>query len=333
LGIEDVDELQHQPTDEPLWRESLYFSFHDGGGEIGGMTTIGIYPNQNQVEGFAAIFLPSPGILLHRTEGTMEPRQAGLFSVRQISYEMLAPLQRWRLIAAADFDWVEPEPSAQGVHLVEEKIPAGFDLSFDACSPVYEFPPISLGLLKGAARRFEQTGRVKGTVFVDGKTLPLRGLGFRDHSWGVHDFSGLGHVVTLYAQFSPRWTVNAVWGIGHGHKVAAGYVCRDGVNVAVDDVQVELESDPLSDLPRLAQAEIRTADGRSFRLQAQPRSVLPILLRQGEKQMHWYECSTHFADGQQRGFGIMEVTRLARQVRSKGMADRRSPDGSTGQRG
>jgi len=36
------DELTHVPSDEALWRESLYFSFHDASGQIGGMTTIGI---------------------------------------------------------------------------------------------------------------------------------------------------------------------------------------------------------------------------------------------------------------------------------------------------
>jgi hypothetical protein len=35
---------------------------------------------------------------------------------------------------------------------------------------------------------YEQGGRVTGTLDVDGRPIPVAGLGIRDHSWGVRDW-------------------------------------------------------------------------------------------------------------------------------------------------
>jgi len=317
VTISEIDELQHLPSDDWLWRESLHFSFHDVSGKLGGLATIGVLPNQKRVEGFAAIFPSAPSILLYRTEDPTEGK-TGLFSVRGIGYDMLAPLQRWHLVVNADFSQVEPEQLISGTQVPEAKVPAGFDLTFDARSPAYQFPVLSWGLPKVAAQRFEQTGRMKGTVFIGGKTFPVNGLGFRDHFWGSRDWPGLSEVVAVHAQFSSRLTVNAVWGIEQGQRTAAGYVSRDGVNIPIRDVEVDIEVDPLSSFPRAARAEVTMADGGRLRLHAVPRSVLPLLLRQGEGELHGYECSTCFDDGRQIGYGTMEVTRLMRGAQDSG---------------
>jgi hypothetical protein len=312
MSITEQDELEHPASDDWLWRESLYFSFHDTSGRVGGMTTLGVRPNQDRVEGFSAIFLDAHQVLFYPTERRLEEGKAGLLSVPGIAYEMLTPLQKWRFEVSADFSEIDPYQFAQGVQQPKITIPACFDLTFDALSPAYEFPP-AFGLLAGAAQHYDQNGRVEGRVTLGGRTFDVDGFGFRDHSWGIRDLSKAGHIVALFAQLGPRLTVNVIWGLSEGQEIAIGYIFRDGENIPIDGIQVAVETDPLSKLPTAAQAEIRLVDGQRFNLEAQITSIMPIILNQGEDQLHWYECLTHFSHGQQRGYGITEITKLVRR--------------------
>lgn len=311
MSITERDELEHPASDDWLWRESLYFSFHDASGKIGGMTTIGVRPNQNRFEGFAAIFLDAHQVLFYRTGGPLEAGKAGLCSVPGIAYEMMTPLENWRFEVVADFSRVDPQQIVRGVQQPTTTIPASFDFTFDALSPAYEFPS-TLGLLSGTARHYEQNGRIKGRVTVGGQTFDVDGFSFRDHSWGIRDLSRAGHLIALFAQLGPHFTVNAIWGISERQEIAVGYISRDGVNISIKDLQVAVETDSLSSLPKAVQAEVGAVDGQRFSLEAEIAAVMPIILNQGEDRLHWYECSTRFRHGQWIGYGITEVTKLVR---------------------
>jgi hypothetical protein len=309
MSITEQDELEHPASDDWLWRESLYFNFHDASGKVGGTTTIGVRPNQNRFEGFAIIFLDAQ-VLFYRTEGLLEGGKAGLFSVPGITYKVLTPLQNWRFEVVADLSHVDPQHIVRDVRLPETTVPAGFDLTFDALSPAYEFSTHAMELLSVAARHYEQNGRIKGRGTVGGQTFAVDGFGFRDHSWGVRDLSRMGDVVALFAQFGPSFTVNTAKTVREGQEIAMGYISHNGVNIPVSDIQIALETDPLSKLPKATQAQIDTVDGRHLVLEAEIAAVMPIFFKQGEAQFHWYECSARFRCGQQTGYGITEVTEV-----------------------
>ena len=55
--LTDADELLHEPTREPKWRESYYFNWVDLQNEISGFSTIGIVPNENRREFVFLLFL------------------------------------------------------------------------------------------------------------------------------------------------------------------------------------------------------------------------------------------------------------------------------------
>jgi hypothetical protein len=312
MSITEQDELEHPASDDWLWRESLYFSFHDTSGRVGGMTTIGVRPNQDRVEGFSAIFLDAHQVLFYPTERRLEEGKAGLLSVPGIAYEMLTPLQKWRFEVSADFSEIDPYQFAQGVQQPKITIPARFDLTFDALSPAYEFLAQDMELLSGRSRHFEQNGHIEGKVAVGDRIFAVTGFGFRDHSWGIRDLSRAGDLVTIFVQFGPYLSVNAAWSMSEGQKIAVGYISRDEVNISIKDLQIAVETDPLSSLPKAVQAEVSTVDGQRFSLEAEIAAVMPIILNQGEDQLRWYECSARFRHGQQTGYGITEMTKLVR---------------------
>jgi hypothetical protein len=308
MAITEIDELGHTPADAPVWRESLYFCFHDIDSGIGGMTTIGVLPNQDRAQSYAAIFF-GPKVLYSYVETPLSEGGAGLYSVPGTRYEMLLPLQTWRVAVTADFQPIDPLQVVRGAPLRVGTAPARFDISFDALSPAYEFPSEAYGLLAGKARHFEQTGRTIGTIFVEGQTLTVDGFGFRDHSWGIRDLAKVTNVVGVYAQLGTNLTVNALRGVRGGSEIAIGYISRDGENIALDEIQVDIQFDPLF-FPRRALAEVGTADGRRVGLQGEVASFMPVLMDHGGGKLCWFECSTQYRHGGLEGYGTLATTRL-----------------------
>jgi hypothetical protein len=304
MGIGCGDELQHRVSEEPLWRESYYVSFHDAAGSVGGMATIGIRPNQLRFEAFSTLFLEGEAFFF-RTGGPLSSETC-LNSVPGLSCEMLSPLQKWRFRAGADFARIDPHLVLQGIPLPQPTIPGGFDLTFTALSPAYEFPVREFGMLAGQARHYEQNGRVEGTVYVGDGTLNVEGFGFRDHSWGVRDWVKVERAVALFAQFSPSLTVNCIWGRNSDQEVGIGYVSRDGENATVANVQAAVEQQPAG-LPQTVSAEIALTDGSRLELGADVLATMPILIPQAQKTLQWYECSARFRCAEEAGYGIVEV--------------------------
>jgi phosphohistidine swiveling domain-containing protein len=114
MSITELDELQHPASDDGLWRESLYFNFHDASGKIAGTTTVGIRPHQNRVNGLAAIFLNPQQTLRYGVDCPLDAQNAGLYTVGGISYKILTPLEKWRVMVKADFTGVDPCQTSQG---------------------------------------------------------------------------------------------------------------------------------------------------------------------------------------------------------------------------
>ena len=114
MSITELDELQHPASDDALWRESLYFNFHDASGKIAGTTTVGIRPHQNRVNGLAAIFLNPQQTLRYGTDCPLDAQNAGLYAVGGISYKILTPLEKRRVMVKADFTGVDPHQTDQG---------------------------------------------------------------------------------------------------------------------------------------------------------------------------------------------------------------------------
>lgn len=160
MCVADRDEFEHQPSEERLWRESFHLNFHDRGGRVAGMVSVGVRPNQNLFEGFAVIFLDGR-VLFHRTGGGLDTAEAGLFVVPGIQYEILTPLESFCYAANAAFVEVDPAQIVRGAALPEATLPAGFDLAFGALAAPYRFPR-SDDSLAGPAEHFEQDRSVRG---------------------------------------------------------------------------------------------------------------------------------------------------------------------------
>jgi hypothetical protein len=73
----------------------------------------------------------------------------------------------------------------------------GFELAFDALAPPAELDAGEAAARVGGMVGYEQLCRVQGTVRTGGRTLELRCLGQRGHSWGEPDWSRIDSTRTV----------------------------------------------------------------------------------------------------------------------------------------
>jgi hypothetical protein len=305
VNTREHDELVHQFGQEPLWRESLFFNWHDAGGEIAGTATIGIRPNQHRYEGLAMFFVKGRVLFFHM-QGPLQSND-NLYSVPGLTFVMEKPVQRWRVEVSACFFEVEKPDTFS-----KETIAVDCHLSFDAVNPAYNFPERGLAEMGIAAGHYEQCGRFRGGVSVGGEVYEVNGLGFRDHSWGVRNLQKAGNLVCLFAQFADDFTVNAALGRVSDQEMAIGYVWHNGRNNPITGMHASVKTDSQG-LPSTVTAQV-AADGlSSLDIQADVKAVMPIALKQDRITLRWCECFTWFKnvdEHQRSAYGILETTQI-----------------------
>src|SRR3546814_18539574 len=89
-----------------------------------------------------------------------------------------------------------------------------------------------------AANHFEAAGEVKGEARIGGKRIAIDGLCYRDHSWGVRDWSAalLTHR-WFTGTFGPALSFGlTTWPDADGIMSSLGFVVREGVGTYTQDI-------------------------------------------------------------------------------------------------
>jgi hypothetical protein len=114
-----------------------------------------------------------------------------------------------------------------------------------------------------AENRMEQTGRVRGSLRIGSRCIPLDRMGHRDHSWGLRDWGTPQHWKWFVA-YTPRgvavngwiWIAKGEWGFG-------GYVARDGVATAIERIDHHADYDAEMRQQRLSATVIDVTGART----------------------------------------------------------------------
>ncbi|MCW3040680.1 MAG: hypothetical protein JWM31_2585 [Solirubrobacterales bacterium] len=94
-----------------------------------------------------------------------------------------------------------------------------------------------------ATDRFEQAGRMRGTLVLDGERIEVDATTQRDHSWGQRDWAAIQDWKWLSAQSSDAMALNVMLIHARGETTCHGYVARDGRAVSVVDVEIRARYD------------------------------------------------------------------------------------------
>jgi len=120
---------------------------------------------------------------------------------------------------------------------------ASAEYRFEALHPAYAYGFHARGCPTYIAdNRTEQTGRMTGTLELDGRTIRFDTTGVRDHSWGTRDWQIPQHWKWMHAQAGPGIAVHLFQIQALGGVENRGYILRDGFLAEIRTVEIAFET-------------------------------------------------------------------------------------------
>ena len=216
------DELPRAfPDDVHDWQENIFFSWFDVDQGIGGVHRIGQWPNQ-AIGNYWSGIVTDAGKRFRRFDLAVPLTDA--------DRDKGISVGPYRNRYDGDIHLSISEPEASGeLRFTDYHDPVRYWGAHEDLSLSREF----------AADHYEASGRVRGTVTLDGDTYEVDGFGHRDHSWGPRKVDTLICHRWLAGSVGPQlsWSVIA-WLSKDGELLTRGYVVRDGVQTMADSVDL-----------------------------------------------------------------------------------------------
>jgi hypothetical protein len=284
------DDFVHATGSEPSWRESYSFDFFDSASRLSAFGLLGVTPNQQAGECVFALWRDD--ILLAKSakwdycvpqEIAEERQQFG-----PLAYRPLAPFKSWEISYDDGY--------------------CRLDLSFDSIHAPYCWERDGEGAGAAASRHYQQHGRYRGVVRVGKDSIPVQGLGSRDHSWGADVRPGLRRWLSASAQFSEKLAFQAhQMTLADGRDLLFGYVFRGARNDAVICSRLSASYALRHGAPSGGNLELGTAGGE--RLSAVVRVVNAFNASYQERSQPGFRfsCAAEFQMENQTGFGRLNA--------------------------
>ncbi|HVP23690.1 MAG TPA: hypothetical protein VMS77_07235 [Conexivisphaerales archaeon] len=294
----DTDVL-HAFGNQPDWNESFYFNFYDRKADVCAFMRIGLKPNRDEKAMFFYVLLPDGSKMGLMDQG---PYGSPELEVKGLKFERLVPERKWRVSFAGPLNRVQ-EGRVRPVEVT-------FAADFECLNEVFDYRECVKGEKEAMSRKvasehLEQFGRARGSLVVGDKEYVLDGLGERDHSWGVREWTAPRMWIWLTCEFSEKLALNITKLVMDQGEVDAGFLHLDGRNLPVGrasiDTKLDEDGDPVSmeiDLEALG-GESRHIHGEVVRA-----AVLPFAEKQSLSMMH--ETLTRYEMDGELGYGIAE---------------------------
>lgn len=293
----DTDTL-HEKGDHTEWNESFYFNFYDPDRDACAFMRIGLKPNRDEKSMFCFLLLPDGSVAGARAR---EACGDGRLSAGGLSFEKLEPERLWRL----RFD------GAMATLPDMRPVRADFDVSFGSLNRVFDYRECVSGekelmAQSVASEHLEQFGRARGTITVGGRSYTVDGLGERDHSWGVREWTAPKMWIWLTAGFSDRCALNVTRLVVDRGEIDAGFVHLDGENRPLAAVAIDTAYGPDGG-PGSLRMTLTDKQGRSYEVTAEviKKVALPFEGGDGREAVMHETLARYTFDGM-TGYGIAE---------------------------
>jgi hypothetical protein len=189
-------DLAHPVEGDTAWSESYYFNAYDPSSDSGLFSRVGIRPNEGTMDVGLSLWLPGGELGEYRWVKEQREMVDTVLEVGAVRYEMLEPLQSWRLTMDGE---VHARPCGPGI-AETHPVPVVLDVRFDAVTPAVGSDGQRQGPRSAQAAaasstvgkgHLEQAGRWSGSLVVDGVAHDWGGArGNRDRSWGPRRWGG-----------------------------------------------------------------------------------------------------------------------------------------------
>lgn len=316
------DEFNHPVGEDRAWSESYYFNFYDADSGVGMFTRMGLRANEGWCDGLHAVYLPGGRVAFTYSRETLTAMKDDL-QVGGLRLERMEPFKRWAVI----YNGPAQDVANPDIMITRRRErpegwfhPAELDMrvEFEAIAgPHYSG--------QGARGHFEQTGKVTGTVRVDGSTWSVSGWGVRDKSWGPRTWqpgsgghpparraSEPGNPSPFTVWFSGNWGPDLAFGCGCGPNAEGDLVGRGWVQsgeTVQELVEVRCTNStykPNSIIHTGMDLSARAADGTTYAMKGQVLTVCPTKIPMASGATFVNEGLASFALGDRMGYGIAE---------------------------
>lgn len=182
---------------------------------------------------------------------------------------------------------------------------ARLKLDFEAlCDPVVL--NFNVGDTKLADRHYEAMGHVRGHIEHEGRTIPIAGAGWHDHSWGARDFGTNPSSRWLFAVFGDDLAFSAFSFVTSFGAEQFGWVFDAGRVHRITRAAFRSEIDNDGATPLGVKADLWTEDGRGYRLTG----VVKATGLTGGEGWFGVDGLTEFECGGRLGQGFFEPAEL-----------------------
>ncbi|TET60213.1 MAG: hypothetical protein E3J52_04345 [Promethearchaeota archaeon] len=248
-ALTNADELLHEPTNEPKWRESYYFNWVDLVNEISGFSTIGIVPNENRREFVFLLFLKERNEVYYKEPQLhhYEDNISTMLTEKNLSYKLIEPFKIWQ------------------IEYTSRKLK--FNIKFETRFPTYTF-----GIDSSVSwhQHFEASGIVKGNLILkDNTNIKINGYGQRDKSWGYRDWHQFDKWYAGHFQFK-TWSSTFRKDYFGNQIDLSGHISNKKNNITLSSLEIETINDKDKfNSPLTATYVITDKDDNSYRIKAE----------------------------------------------------------------
>ena len=301
----DIDLFCPTATDDPYWNESCWFSFSIPEREIHGMVYYFFRPNMNLLLGGPIVWDGSGAHTLdclyhdwHHFQTVPEGAQKFDFrSHTSLEVRVLEPRMRY--------------------HLLYDHAGLALDLEWSGIEPPHHFLGMEIeatGMSADNRMHFEQMGRAKGTMRLNGEELAIDCYALRDSSWGVRQMDGVKRGSYFWAIADDDTAFHAqVMGEHDEMRVVGGFLKLNGeTSSLVGGSRVVTEMGAVT--PRRFDLTLLDESGREARITARTCSDLMVNFYP-RVQVVWSLLEADFGGGV-KGWGDIQEFQPMEQFRA-----------------
>ncbi len=193
-----------------------------------------------------------------------------------------------------------------------QPVNAGFSLEFEAMNRMFDYRSCVNAEKEAMSKsvvseHLEQFGSVKGTLSVGDTSYNINGLGERDHSWGVREWTAPKMWIWLTCQFSEKEALNVTKLAVEQGEVDAGFVHLNGASMPLDAVTIDTTYGPDGG-PKSFHMVIKDKDGMSYHVDAEilRQVMMPFESPDKKGSSIMYETLARYHMNGKTGYGIAE---------------------------
>ena len=296
----DSTDVIHEFGSHEEWNESFYFNFYDRGQDICGFMRIGLKPNRKEKSVFCFLMMPDGSTLGIKDAMEMENND---LEAKGLKFVKIEDDKKWRL----EFSGELPKATKEG-----EKENVTFSLDFTALNNVYDYRESISGdkeriAASVAQEHLKQVGKYTGKLTMGNRVYDVTGLGERDHSWGIREWSAPRMWVWITAQFDENFAFNLTKLFMDKGEVDAGFVFIDGKNIPImrADIVTEYNRDGSPNTVYMALHD-KDGDVHGVKAVVKHKATMPFTSKEGRVTTLMHESLAKFTLDDDVGYGIVE---------------------------